>query len=89
MMHTTQTLYNELTATLADVDMQIKHIKNDIKMQYPDVDPDKLNVWFWTRNADGSYVLERLLAARAQLVSAMAGLRAADLSAKTPVTRRR
>lgn len=78
MMHNFQTLYDELQRTLGDIDMQIKHIKNDIKLQYPEEEREKINVWFWTRNTDGSYVLADLLVARADTLAAMARLRVAQ-----------
>ena len=81
-MHTTQTLYNELSNTLRDIDTQIKHIKNDIANGYPEEKRDKLAVWFWMRYSDGTYVLERMLQARASTLNAMAALKAADLNAK-------
>lgn len=87
MMHTTDGLYKELNDALIEVEKQLKHIKNDIQLQYPGVDPGKLGVAYWTRLPDGSYVLERLLAAKAQLLSGMAALKAADLASKTPKKR--
>lgn len=74
-MHNLTTLYDELNKTLIDIDTQIKHIKNDIKNQYPEEQREKINVWFWTRNVDGSYVLADLLVARADCLSAMARIR--------------
>lgn len=88
MMHTTTMLYDELVKTLRDIDLQTKHIKNDIALQYPEQDRAKINVWFWTRLPDGRYVLEDMLAARAQILSGMAALKAADLASKTPKPRR-
>jgi len=74
--HTNQTLYDEVNRTLIEIDMQIKHIKNDIAREYPEEQRDKINVWYWTRNVDGSYVLADLLVARAQCITAMATLQA-------------
>ncbi len=61
--------------------MQIKHIKNDIKNEYPEEQREKINVWFWTRYPDGKYVLADLLVARADCLSAMARLRASRADA--------
>ncbi len=74
-------LLNELQRTLQDIDMQIKHIKNDIKNEYPEEQREKINVWFWTRYPDGKYVLADLLVARADCLSAMARLRASRADA--------
>lgn len=84
MMHNTTGLYDALRSSLAEIDMQIKHVKNDIQREYPEVDKDKLNVWYWLRKPDGSYVLEDLLTARANLIAAMANLKAADMNQKQP-----
>lgn len=84
MMHTTQALYDQLRANLVEVETQIKHIKNDIQLQYPDVPKEKLNVWYWLKKPNGQYVLEDLLIARANLLSAMANLKAADVNSKAP-----
>jgi len=74
-------LLNELQRTLQDIDMQIKHIKNDIKNEYPEEQREKINVWFWTRYPDGKDVLADLLVARADCLSAMARLRASRADA--------
>lgn len=84
MMHTTQTLYDELRSTLGMIDTQIKHIKNDIAMSYPPEMREKLNVWYWTKGQDGAYILEDMLAARARVLAAMAELKAADMNQKQP-----
>lgn len=75
-------LLNELQRTLHDIDMQIKHIKNDIKNEYPEEQREKINVWFWTRYPDGKYVLADLLVARADTLSAMARLRVAQAESR-------
>lgn len=82
MMHTFQTLYDECQATLVAIDMQIKHIKNDIARDYPEEDREKINVWYWTRYPDGTYVLAGLLEARASCLAAMAGLRVAQAESR-------
>ena len=88
MMHTTQALYDQLRASLAEIEMQISHVKNDIKNEYPEAMRDKINVWYWTLRPDGRYVLEDLLVAKAQITVAMANLKAADLTSKRPVAKR-
>lgn len=82
MLPTTQALYEALRANLAEIEMQIKHIKNDIALQYPEEDRDKINVWYWMQKPNGTYVLEEMLAAKAQILSGMAALKAADVASK-------
>lgn len=74
-MHTSQTLYDALRANLAEIEMQINHIKNDIAREYKPEERDKINVWYWTYGTDGKPVLMELLCAKAQVLSAMASLR--------------
>lgn len=84
MMHNMGGLYDQLRTSLSEIDMQIKHVKNDIARQYPEEEREKINVWYWTYRGDGKPVLEDLLIARANLLSAMANLKAADVASKAP-----
>lgn len=84
MMPTASAIYTELARSLQEVELQIKHVKNDIAIQYPPEKRDSLNVWYWTRNPDGTYVLADLLCAKASIVSSMANLKAADAASKAP-----
>ena len=70
-----QDLYDEAAQTLTEVDTQIKAIKNDISLNYPEENRDKVNVWYWTRDDKGSYLLSGLLVARANLISTMSNLK--------------
>lgn len=81
-MHNLAGIYDQLRVSLSEIDMQIKHVKNDIQRDYPEVDKDKLNVWYWLRKPNGDYVLADLLVARAGILSAMANLKAADMASK-------
>ena len=72
----TTSLVNELRVALGEIDMQIKHIKNDIAREYPEDQQPKINVWYWTYRPDGKPVLEELLIARANLLSSIANLQA-------------
>lgn len=72
----TTALVNELRATLNEIEEQIKHIKNDIKNEYPEDVREKINVWYWTYRPNGKPVLEELLIAKAQCLSAIASLQA-------------
>lgn len=71
-----QALEAELRLSLSEIEMQIKHIKNDIAREYEPSMRSKINVWYWTRHVDGRYVLEGLLVAKANVLSAMVALRA-------------
>lgn len=83
-MHNVGTLYDQLRSNLTEIELQIKHIKNDIARQYPEDQQPKINVWYWTYRPDGKPVLEDLLIAKANVVSAMANLKAADMNQKQP-----
>lgn len=69
-------LVNELRSNLAEIEMQIKHIKNDIAREYPEDQQPKINVWYWTRYTNGQYVLTDLLVAKAHILSSIANLQA-------------
>ena len=89
MMHTTQGLYDQLAGALADVNRQLADIREDAEKQiavlpYPDeVSPSML------KHTDGTFILERMLAAKAQILSGMAALKAAELASKAPAAPRR
>lgn len=87
MMHTDQALYDALRQNLAEVELQIKHIKNDIALQYPEDKRDKLNVWYWMRKVDGQYVLEDMILAKSNILAGMAALKAASMVKQAPVVR--
>lgn len=74
-MHNINTLYDEINKALLEIDLQIKHVKNDIAREYPEEQREKINVWYWTRFTSGEYVLADLLVARARCLTAMAELR--------------
>lgn len=71
-------LVGELRTSLSEIDLQIKHVKNDIARQYPEEEREKINVWYWTYDTSGKPVLHDLLIARAYLLSAIANLQAAQ-----------
>ncbi len=87
-MHSADALYDALRQNLADIELQIKHIKNGIALAYPEEQRDKINVWFWTQRTDGKYVLEDMLLAKAQVLNAMAVLKASSSTNKTPGAKR-
>lgn len=72
----TTSLVNELRSSLNEIDLQIKHIKNDIAQSYPEEQHIKLNVWYWTYGSNGKPVLHDLLVARANILAAIANLQA-------------
>ena len=78
MMPTDQALHDALRQSLSEIEMQIKHIQNDIAKDYKPEERDKINVWYWTYDVSGKPVLHDLLVAKAQLISAMANLKASS-----------
>lgn len=88
MMHNMSGLYDQLRANLVEIELQIKHIKNDIALEYKPEERDKINVWYWTYRSDGKPVLMDLLVAKAQILSGMAALKAADVTSKAPAAKR-
>lgn len=84
MMHNTAGLYNLLKENLAQINSQIASITNDVEKQIAVLPyPDMVTVYQW-KNRDGTFVLTDLLAAKAQILSAMAALKAADMQSKAP-----
>lgn len=67
-------MMTELRQSLSEIEMQIKHVKNDMKNEYPNEMRERINVWYWTRRPDGRYILEDLLVAKAHLLSSIANL---------------
>ena len=59
-----------------------KHVKDNVEKQSPEEARNQANVWYGTYRSDGKPALEGLLIARANLLSAMANLKAADVSIK-------
>ncbi len=88
MMHTPQALYNALKENLDEIELQIKHIKNDIAREYKPEERDKINVWYWTYRTDGRPVLSELLCAKASVLSAMAGLQTGEAKLRRTVSGR-
>lgn len=89
MMHTTDALYTQLHMAHIELDRQISSVRDRILMQQPDnqaVDP---NVFYRAQYPDGKFMLSELLAAKAQLLSGMAALKAADVSSKAQQRPRR
>jgi hypothetical protein len=76
MMHSNQTLYDSLQFTMMEVDRQIKAVKDDCEAGDNafgvQKDPYKL------KYKDGKYVLTDLIVSRANLISAMANLKASQ-----------
>lgn len=67
-------MMSELRQSLSEIELQIKNIKNDIKLEYPHEYRERINVWYWTRRPDGRYILEDLLVAKANLLASIANL---------------
>lgn len=84
MMHHTNSLYDMLKDNLAQINSQIAATVEDVEKQIAVLPyPVDVTVYQW-KNRDGSFVLAPLLAAKAQVLSGMAALKAADLQSKAP-----
>lgn len=80
MMHNTPTLYAALNDQLVELDKQIVAMKRQLEAQIKVLPyPDEVTVYDM-KLRDGSFPLTPLLAARAQVLSGMAALKAADLA---------
>ena len=84
MMHTTQTLYDNLGSTLLEINKQIEAVKRDVLLRLPGDFPADPDAVYDAKNSDGSFVLTDLLAAKAQALSGMAALKTAEMASKRP-----
>lgn len=87
MMHTTQALYDQLTVQLSQVNQQIDAItenfnKRNENSPYPD-----LHTVYSEMDRNGRPILEAMLSAKAQILSGMAALKAAELQSKAATPR--
>lgn len=84
MMHNSDTLYAELNKHLFHLTQQIDAVMVDTQKSI-DLLPYPENVTvFNMKTAEGIPVLSTLLCAKAQLLSGMAALKAADVASKQP-----
>lgn len=84
MMPTTYAIFDALRSTLSDIDTQMEICKKDIRARIPvNVTPNDA-MMFAATDQFGQYTLLPLLAAKAQILSGMAALKAADLASKAP-----
>lgn len=82
MMHNTHTLYEELNRAHNNINQQITAVIQETDKRISVLPyPDDVTVYDM-RNSDGTPVLAQLLAAKAQLLSGMAALKAADVASK-------
>jgi hypothetical protein len=90
MMHNTQALYGALNDQLHTINEQIEAVKKRAQKQIDDFPwaTEAMTV-FDVQDTTGKNVLTDLLVAKAQVLSGMAALKAADLSSKAPVSRER
>lgn len=84
MMHNTTGLYNMLKDNLAEINRQIAATTEDLEKQIAVLPYPDLTSVYQIKHRDGSHVLAPLLAAKAQVLSGMAALKAADLQSKAP-----
>lgn len=83
-MHTTHALYEELNRALVEINKQIEDIKLNFELRKQLREfPENADV-YGLRLPTGVPILETMLAARAQLLSGMAALKAADIASKAP-----
>lgn len=83
MMHNTAGLYNLLKESLAEINSQIVATTEDLQKQIDVLPHPDLASVYQLKHRDGSYPLTPLLAAKAQVLSGMAALKAADLQQRT------
>lgn len=84
MMHSAQNLYDQMTQHLGVVNRQLADMREDLDKQISILPYPEGVSHTMMRNSDGSYVLADMLAAKAQLLSGMAALKAAELANKAP-----
>lgn len=75
MMHTTQTLYDQLNNTLLEINVQIRGIKKNTESYIAAHEKPGTTVYDM-KNSDGHGVLENMLLAKAQVLAGMATLKA-------------
>jgi hypothetical protein len=86
MMHNLPGLYDILNAQRIELDKQIEEVKDDFlvkKHNGPLTHVDSFTVYQAVR-PDGVPLLEPLMIARANVLAAMANLKAADMNSKAP-----
>lgn len=94
MMHNMGSLYDELHKALLDINKQIDAIKGTIGA-YTEYDEEtekyvvKALDPYGQRDDDGKFILSDVLAAKAQILSGMAALKAADVASRNVPPRSR
>lgn len=87
-MHNDNAIYNQLNATLLQIEKQIRAAKQDIQFRVsPTPKPGKPvevpdEVLYRQKYQDGKYIMADLLSAKAQVLSAMAIIKAASKKEK-------
>jgi hypothetical protein len=84
MMHTTQALYDALNAHNLVLDKQIENVTKEAEKHIGEWPYAEGQTVYDQRTRDGKPVLAELLAAKAQVLSGMAVLKAADMNSKAP-----
>lgn len=82
MMHSSNSLYDMLKDTLVGINSQLAATVEDLEKKIADLPyPDEVTV-YRIKNHDGRFVLTDLLVAKANVLQAMAALKAAEMQQK-------
>ena len=87
MMHSSQNLYDELNRALVEVNRQIKTAIDEISSgTWINLEESRVENYdpYIQRDRNGQFILTPLIAAKAQILSAMAALKAAEMQPKGP-----
>lgn len=87
-MHTTQTLYDELSQMLVVINAQVDSVVKELERRIGALPDAQRSSVYAQRTTDGKPVLAELLVAKATILSGMARLKAADIESRTPRPRR-
>lgn len=82
MMHSTSSLYDQLRLNLIQIDQQIEVLQENAGQRY-NILENRAVSWQELMDEKGAYLATPLLAAKAQVLSAMAALKAADMQQRT------
>lgn len=87
MMHTTQNIYDQLTQQLAQINRQIAAITDNFEKRNEVSPYPHLHTVYGEVDRNGRPILEPMISAKAQVLSAMAALKTAELQGKAGPTR--
>lgn len=79
MMHNVQGLYEQLRTALLEIERQIEAVKKNAEKAIGDL-PYPMTVSVYDlKDGDGKFIMADLIVSRAQILSALATLKAADM----------